>query len=684
MKRETFGGLLAAVLAASVVAAVPLGAGAQAPGETSASSPKQNKSAVASRDQARRSAYRLIERRAPQLHLGARDRTSAGKVYPSDAGLKYVAFERTHRGLPVRGGDFVVVTGRDGKVLNTSVAQRAETRLASITPTVSKARARSVARNELKRVESVGRTQLVIVQDKGSRLAWETKVTGRDAGERSIQSVAVDARNARVLNVTEHVVHGSGTAGYSGPNPLSLNTSLSGSTYSLKDPATASRVCQDAATNTTFSGADDLWGNGNATSKETGCVDAFFGTQMLKAMLTTWLGRSGMDGVGGWVPMRVGLNDTNAYYDGTQVQIGKNTAGQWISSLDVVAHEYGHGIDDKTPGGISKSGTQEFIGDVFGALTEAWSAQPAAYDPPDYLVGEEINLVGNGPIRNMYNPSAVGGHPNCYSSSIPTAQVHAAAGPGNHWFYLLAEGSNPTNGQPASSTCNGSTVTGIGIQKAGKIIYNAMLMKTSTSSYLKYRTWTLTAAKNLYPGSCTEFDKVKAAWDAVSVPAQAGDPTCSTGGGGGSQLLLNPGFESGAVNWTGTAGPITNNTGRPARTGSWKMWLGGNGVTSSEYEQQAVTIPSSALTATLSFWIRIDTAESGGTAYDTTKIQIIDGGTTSTLATYSNVNATSTYVQKTFDVTAYKGKTITVKFLLAEDSSLQTSFVVDDTALNTT
>ena len=569
-------------------------------------------------------------------------------------------------------------------MLTTSVAQKRPTRLGSVQPTLARAKARSIARGQLAKVEKLGPTRLVVVQQRGSHLAWETKVTGRDAGKPSIQSVAVDARNGRVLSATEHVIYGQGTAAYSGPNPLPLNTSLSGSTYSMKDPATASRVCQDAATNATFSGTDDLWGNGNATSKETGCVDAFFATQMQKAMLTSWLGRSGMDGSGGWVPMRVGLNDINAYYDGTQVQIGKNQAGQWIGSLDVVAHEYGHGIDDKTPGGISKSGTQEFIGDVFGALTEAWSNQPSAYDGPDYLVGEEINLVGQGPIRNMYNPSAVG-DPNCYSSSIPTAEVHAAAGPGNHWFYLLAEGSNPTNGNPTSSTCNGSTVTGLGIQNAGKIVYNAMLMKTSTSSYLKYRTWTLTAAKNLFPSSCTEFNKVKAAWDAVSVPAQAGDPTCSTGGGGGSQLLLNPGFESGAVNWTGTAGPITNNTGRPARTGSWKMWLGGNGSTSTEYEQQVVTIPSSAVSATLSFWIRIDTSETtSSTAYDTTKIQIIDGGTTTTKATYSNLNATSTYVQKSFDLTSYKGKTITVKFLLSEDSSLQTSFVVDDTALNIT
>ena len=98
----------------------------------------------------------------------------------------------------------------------------------------------------------------------------------------------------------------------------------------------------------------------------------------------------------------------------------------------------------------------------------------------------------------MSNPSALG-DPNCYSSSIPNAEVHAAAGPGNHWFYLLAEGTNPTNGQPTSPTCNSTTITGLGIQNAIKIMYNAMLMKTTASSYLRYRVWTLQAAKNLFP-----------------------------------------------------------------------------------------------------------------------------------------------------------------------------------------
>ncbi|MDE9366200.1 M20/M25/M40 family metallo-hydrolase [Luteipulveratus sp. YIM 133132] len=151
----------------------------------------------------------------------------------------------------------------------------------------------------------------------------------------------------------------------------------------------------------------------------------------------------------------------------------------------------------------------------------------------------------------------------------------------------------------------------------------------------------------------------------------------------GTNLLKNPGFESGAVDWTGTSGPITSSTSRPARTGSWKMWLGGNGSTSTESESQSVAIPSTATAPTLSYWLRSDTAETGSTVYDTMKVQVVSGTTTTTLATHSNVGTSTTYAQKTLDLSAYKGKTITVKFASTEDSSLQTSFVVDDTSVTT-
>ncbi|MGY0004469.1 M4 family metallopeptidase [Micromonospora sp. I033] len=623
------------------------------------------------------------------LHASADDAFVQKPVISSE-GTQYVPYERTYKGLPVVGGDFVLATDPAGNLKYASVAQQRAIGSLATTPKLTSAVAAKTARAQLKTVSTVeGTTLVVYTLGAEPALAWETTVRGTDAEGPSRLTVDVDARTGAVLRKQERIVHGTGTGAWNGPSPLTLNTTQSGGTYSMKDPTVTNLSCQDAATNTTFSGSDDVWGNGTATNKETGCVDALFAAQTEHKMLAQWLGRNGADGNGGYWPIRVGLNDQNAYYDGTQVQIGKNTSGQWISSLDVVAHEIGHGIDDHTPGGISGAGTQEFVADTFGAATEWFANEPSTYDAPDFLVGEKVNLVGNGPIRNMYNPSALG-DPNCYSSSIPGTEVHAAAGPGNHWFYLLANGSSPTNGQPASSTCNGSSVTGLGIQKAMKIMYNAMLLKTSSSSYLKYRVWTLQAAKNLYPTSCTEFNTVKAAWTAVSVPAQTGEPTCTgtptptptttttpPSGSCTGNKLANPGFESGNVSWSASSGVITNDTAQAAHGGSYKAWLDGYGSTHTDTLTQSVTIPAGCR-ATLSFWLHIDSAESTTTtAYD--KLTVKAGSTT--LATYSNLNKATGYVQRSFDISSLAGTTATISFSGVEDSSLQTSFVVDDTAV---
>jgi Zn-dependent metalloprotease len=637
------------------------------------------------------SAASLVAGRPAFLHASAEDKFLQGSVI-SSGGAQYVPYERTYRDLRVIGGDFVVVTNSTGQVTSTSVAQEHSIGSGmSVTPKLTKADAEKVARTQLKTVSGVETTELVVYALGDSpRLAYESTMRGTSAEGPSRLSVVVDALTGAVLTTREHVMEGTGTGWINGS--VTINTTLSGSTYSMTHSSVSNMPCQDAATNTTFSGSDDVWGNGTGTNKETGCVDAFYAAQRENAMLSSWLGRSGMNGSGGAWPIRVGLADVNAYYDGTQVQIGHNNANQWISSIDVVAHEMGHGIDDNTPGGISGSGTQEFIADTFGAATEWFANNPN--DPPDYQVGEEINLVGNGPIRYMYNPS-LAGDPNCYSSSIPSTEVHAAAGPGNHWFYLLAEGTNPTDGQPTSTTCNGSSgLVGTGIQNAIKILYNAMLMKTSGASYLKYRTWTLTAAKNL-DATCGLFNKTKAAWDAVSVPAQTADPTCTTstpsptptatgtpsptptGGTCSGQKLLNPGFESGSASWTATAGVIDNSASEPAHSGSYKAWLDGYGTTHTDTLSQAVAIPAGCH-ASLTYWLHIDTAETTtSVAYD--KLTVTMNGTT--VASYSNLNKNTGYALRTVDVSAYAGTTVTLKFSGVEDSSLQTSFVVDDTAI---
>jgi hypothetical protein len=160
-----------------------------------------------------------------------------------------------------------------------------------------------------------------------------------------------------------------------------------------------------------------------------------------------------------------------------------------------------------------------------------------------------------------------------------------------------------------------------------------------------------------------------------------------TGGGGGSQLLGNPGFETGsAAPWSGTTNVIYSGTKEPARTGSWDAWLDGYGTTTTDTLSQQVTVPSSAQSATLSYWLHVDTAETGTTAYDTLKVQLLNSSGTvlATLATYSNADQNTGYAQHTANLNAYIGQTVTLRFTGAEDYTKQTSFVLDDTALTTT
>ncbi|WP_328912559.1 MULTISPECIES: putative Ig domain-containing protein [unclassified Streptomyces] len=156
----------------------------------------------------------------------------------------------------------------------------------------------------------------------------------------------------------------------------------------------------------------------------------------------------------------------------------------------------------------------------------------------------------------------------------------------------------------------------------------------------------------------------------------------SAGGGGGctsAQLLANPGFESGNTGWTTSSGVIDNSTGAPAHSGSYKAWLDGYGTTHTDTLAQSVTIPASCTNATFTFYVYISTSEtSTSTAYD--KLTVQAGSTT--LATYSNLNHTTGYVQKSLDLSSYAGQTVNLKFTGTEDSTLATSFLIDDTAVN--
>ena len=153
-----------------------------------------------------------------------------------------------------------------------------------------------------------------------------------------------------------------------------------------------------------------------------------------------------------------------------------------------------------------------------------------------------------------------------------------------------------------------------------------------------------------------------------------------------TQRLLNTGFESGAQSWTATSGVITSDAGQAAHLGSWKAWLNGYGAAHTDSVYQSVAIPSTVTGATLKFWLKVASNETTTTsAFDTLKVQVRNASNVvlATLATYSNLNKGSIFLEKSFDLSAYKGQTVRVYFEGIEGSSVSTSFIVDDVTLTT-
>src|SRR5579864_2734608 len=162
--------------------------------------------------------------------------------------------------------------------------------------------------------------------------------------------------------------------------------------------------------------------------------------------------------------------------------------------------------------------------------------------------------------------------------------------------------------------------------------------------------------------------------------------TINPTGGGTTNLIVNGGFETGSASpWSLTAGVLNNSTAEPAHTGSWDAWLDGYGTTHTDTASQTVAITAGKTSATLVFWLHIDTAETTTTtAFDTLKVQVLNtsGTVLATLGTFSNLNHATGYQQHSFSLNSFIGQTVVIKFTGTEDVSLQTSFVLDDIALN--
>ncbi|MFK0158967.1 M4 family metallopeptidase [Streptomyces sp. NPDC090493] len=739
-----------------------------------------------------KSAQQKTAATARTIGLGAKEKLVVKDVVKDNDGTVHTRYERTYAGLPVLGGDLVVHTPPASLAAGTVSTTFNNNRHTVTVPTVSAAYSKSAAQTKaLKAARALDAqkpvadsARKVIWAGNGTpKLAWETVIGGfQDDGTPSKLHVVTDATTGKELYRYQAVQTGTGNTQYSGT--VTLNTTLSGSTYQLYDTTrgghkTYSLNNGTSGTGTLMTDSDDVWGTGSGSNTQTAGADAAYGAQMTWDFYKNTFGRSGIknDGVAAYSRVHYSTAYVNAFWDDDCfcMTYGDGTSSTHaLTSLDVAGHEMSHGVTSNTAGlnytGES-GGLNEATSDIFGTGVEFYANNST--DVGDYLIGEKIDINGDGsPLRYMDEPDKDGSSADSWYSGVGNLDVHYSSGPANHMFYLLSEGSGSKtiNGVTYNSpTSDGVAVAGIGRAAALQIWYKALTTyMTSSTNYAGARTAALNAAAALYGTSSAQYAGVGNAFAGINVgshitvptsgvtvtnpgsqsstvgtavslqisasstnsgsltyaatglptglsissstgaitgtPTTAGsysttvtvtDSTGATGtasftwtvsssGGGGTctstQLLGNPGFESGNTTWTATSGVITTDSGEAARTGSYKAWLDGYGSTHTDTLSQSVTIPSGCTATTFTFYLHVDTAETTtSTQYD--KLTVTAGSTT--LATYSNLNAASGYVQKSFSLGSYAGSTVTLKFSGVEDSSLQTSFVVDDTAVTT-
>ncbi|MFS8199795.1 M4 family metallopeptidase [Streptomyces sp. CWNU-52B] len=474
---------------------------------------------------------------AEELGLGSKEKLVVKDVVKDADGTTHTRYERTYAGLPVLGGDLVLheKSGRS----TTSKATRATIKVATTTPKISAARAGDKAlavgkAADVERSEVEGKPRLVVWAAGSAKpvLAWESVVEGfQEDGTPSELHVVTDASSGKVAARYEGVHTGTGTGQYSGE--VSVGSTLSGSTYQLVDGDRAGQRTYDlnqgtSGTGTLFTDDNDVWGDGTQANRQTAGVDVAYGAAATWDYYKDTFGRNGIrnDGVAAYSRAHYGNSYVNAFWQDSCFCMtygdGSGNASP-LTALDVAAHEMSHGVTSATANlnySGESGGLNEATSDIFAAAVEFHSDLDA--DVPDYLVGEKIDINGDGtPLRYMDKPSQDGRSRDYWDASLGGIDVHYSSGPANHLFYLLSEGSGAktVNGVSYDSpTYDGVPVTGIGIENAASIWYRALTTyMTSTTNYAGARTATLQAATDLFGAYSETYLAVAAAWAGINV-----------------------------------------------------------------------------------------------------------------------------------------------------------------------
>ena len=532
--------------------------------------------------------------------------------HPGVAGTRITRLHHTYKGVRVFESESVLVTNDAGKVVSESRSDRSAGLGAgpasaimggryasfSVQPSISPSAAIAVAEGGVKPaaapVAARSTAELIVypiveqvrvaaaankVDSELNAMDLEPRVQGYElaylvqtrmvvGGEKPVYIdaivSAVDGRMIKQWQALKTVV-GTGHSQYNGTVPIS--TTLSGSTYSMKDPlrGAGGTFGANAITNANHTGSagaiytnsTNTWGDGQQyisggsttnANGQTAAVNALWGLMNTYDMLKNTLGWQSLDGnnTATYIAAHVFNNYDNAFYDdGCRCMfIGDGNSFLSLGAIDVIGHEMGHGVTAATSNltySGESGGLNESASDISGEMVEAYARAggTGATIPNtgnDWLVGKEIAKNGV-PLRWMYKPSKDGASPNAWSSSIGGLDVHYSSGPNNRMFYFLSQGSSSVASSDYYSsylTKSPLNMTGIGSDKAYRIWFKALTTKfTSSTNYADARNKVLQSAQELYGVGSREAIAVQRAYAAINVGADIDE----TGGGGGALAI---------------------------------------------------------------------------------------------------------------------------------------------------
>ncbi len=367
----------------------------------------------------------------------------------------------------------------------------------------------------------------------------------------SREYIYVDAHTGEIINRVPIIKHAAatGTAAtrYSGSQTISTDSNAGA--FRLRDYTRGQGIeTYDMNTGTNYNNAVDFVDNDNNwtaaewnnAAKDNAALDAHWGAQMTYDYFMSVHNRNSFDGNGAIIKSYVhySSNYENAFWNGSVMTYGDgNTRFDALTSLDVVAHEIGHGITENTANLVyeKESGAlNEAFSDIWGASVEYFAAPGKS----TWLIGEDIDLQ-QAALRSMSDPKSQG-QPDTYqgtnwydvngctpSQSNNYCGVHTNSGVLNHWFYILSVGKSGTNDLGTAYN-----VSGLSITTAAKIAYRALnVYLGANTTYNDARNFTIQAAEDLYGAGSNEVIQATNAWNAVGLGAKYGQVAyCASNG----------------------------------------------------------------------------------------------------------------------------------------------------------